>query len=315
MSRDQLTLSIVPAAAPKAQPSDRAARNEVESGRTRFEELPDELEDILGDRDELECPFELDELDQQDEAEPAFDDRPLPPRDELLASARLLADALSDDLDKPVRLFVTDNRSTMVSFRREKERLVLRVHHMFLGASPEVVKALADYAGRGGRASGLVIDRFVRDNTNNIRIGFQDRRKRLVSSGECCDLKEIYERINLVYFGGRISARIGWGRGVAQRRRRSIRMGVYDHLTRTIRIHPALDRPEVPLFFVEYIVFHEMLHQAVPGKDKGSRREHHGPEFRRQERLYPDYPKALAWEKANLHLLLGRSGIPIRTRG
>lgn len=84
-------------------------------------------------------------------------------------------------------------------------------------------------------------------------------------------------------------------------------MGVYDHLTRTIRIHPSLDRPEVPLFFVEYIVFHEMLHQAVPGKDTGSRKQHHGPEFRARERRYPEYARALTWEKENLNLLLGRA--------
>jgi len=85
-------------------------------------------------------------------------------------------------------------------------------------------------------------------------------------------------------------------------------MGVYDHLTRTIRIHPALDQEVVPRFFVEYIVFHEMLHQAVPGDDRGSRREHHGPPFRRRERAYPGYARAIAWERENLALLLGRPG-------
>ncbi|MFN7133992.1 MAG: hypothetical protein ACK4N5_18085 [Myxococcales bacterium] len=235
--------------------------------------------------------------------------RPLPSRDQMLVSARNLAAALSDELSRPVRLYVTDNRATMVSFRRAREGLTLRVHHMFLDAPPHVVKALADYAGRGTRTAGTVIDRFVRDHSDAIRAGEADRRaQRLNPRGTCYDLKELYDRLNATEFDGRIRARIGWGRGTQERRRRTIRMGVYDHLSRTIRIHPALDRPEVPEFFVAYIVFHEMLHQAIPCKEEGGRRQHHSPEFRAREQQYPDYERAIAWEKQHLHLLLGRSG-------
>ena len=69
-----------------------------------------------------------------------------------------------------------------------------------------------------------------------------------------------------------------------------------------------LDRVEVPAFFVAYIVLHEMLHQAVPHSERsGGRREHHGAEFTRLERAWPDYQRAIAWEKENLGLLLGKT--------
>ena len=131
-------------------------------------------------------------------------------------------------------------------------------------------------------------------------------RSPLVARGRTWDLQEMFDRLNALVFGGAIEARIGWGRGTTGRRRRTIRMGVYDHLGRTIRIHPALDRPEVPRFFVEYIVFHEMLHQAVPARASGGRRQHHGPEFRARERAYPDYERAIAWEREHLGMLLGK---------
>jgi predicted metal-dependent hydrolase len=84
-------------------------------------------------------------------------------------------------------------------------------------------------------------------------------------------------------------------------------MGSYHHETRVIRLHPALDRPEVPAYFVRYVVFHEMVHQAVPIRRTGAgRREVHGREFRRRERTCPDYDRALARERDHLPLLLGR---------
>ncbi|HEX8699143.1 MAG TPA: hypothetical protein VF815_09930, partial [Myxococcaceae bacterium] len=68
-------------------------------------------------------------------------------RDELFVRAESLAWKLSADLGIPVRLSVTDNRSTMVSFRRGANVLQLRLHHMFLDAPEPVVRAVADYAG------------------------------------------------------------------------------------------------------------------------------------------------------------------------
>lgn len=233
--------------------------------------------------------------------------RNLPAREEMVARAQSLASAIADELARPVRLHVTDNRATMVSFRRAREGLSLRVHHMFLSAPPKVVKALADYAGRGARSAGAVLDQYVRENRDAIRTGTATQRSlRLDPRGVVWNLQDIYDRVNAMEFDNRIRARIGWGRGVVGRRRRTIRMGVYDHVSRTIRIHPALDRYEVPEFFVEYIVFHEMLHQAIPCREENGRRLHHPPEFREREKQFYNYERAIAWERQNLHLLLGR---------
>ena len=73
---------------------------------------------------------------------------------------------------------------------------------------------------------------------------------------------------------------------------------------RIIRIHPTLDRQEVPEFYVAAVVFHEMLHQMVPAVEVNGRRVVHGREFRRRERAYPDHARAKAWEERNLSLLL-----------
>jgi len=235
-----------------------------------------------------------------------FDEVQRPSRDQMLAQAESLAVALSRELSVPVRLSVTDNRSTMVSFRRNNSSLRLRVHHMFLDAPERVVRAIADYAGRGRRGSGSVLDDYIRGRQPLIRVERNDKEADLNPVGRYFDLQAIFDRMNEKYFQGGIQAEIGWGRMPARRRRKSIRLGVYDHQTREIRVHPALDRPDVPVFFVEFIVFHEMLHQLFPSPSGSSRRVHHPRGFRDREKAFPQYAAAIRWEKQNLRTLLRR---------
>ncbi len=228
-------------------------------------------------------------------------------REARLVAARRMADEISEVLGERVRLTVHDNRSTMVSFRRAAGALHYRVHHMFLGAPAEVLRALAAFAGpvRGGaarrREAGGHIDAFVKARRHRIgapRVG------RLQPRGRAHDLQAIFDRLNAAEFGGAIQARIGWGAVRLGRRRRTVKTGVYLQDARVIRIHPTLDRPAVPEFYVAAVVFHEMLHQAVPVHEVRGRRVVHGREFKARERVYRDHERARAWEARHLGLLL-----------
>jgi hypothetical protein len=228
-----------------------------------------------------------------------------PSRQEVLARSSELAQRVARFLGPAFRVHLTvhDNGSTMVSFRRQPPLLKVRVHHMFLDAPEPVVEALADFAGRGVREAGKVLDDFIASRQERIRV-LPRRSAPLRSRGRCFDLKALFDELNHRYFQGGIRARIGWGRQSGRRRRKSIRLGVYDHKAREIRVHPALDRPDVPRFFVEYIVFHEMLHQLFPSDRHTGRHVHHPRAFRDRERAFPRYEAALAWEKQHLHRLL-----------
>ncbi len=201
---------------------------------------------------------------------------------------------------------IHDNRSTMISYRRARNRLHLRVHHMFLFAEPLVVRALAQYTRRRTGQVDQILDGFI--DRHRGRIGRGGERKRAMvprARGRFHELQTIFDQVNQRYFQSTIEARIGWGRGTGRRRRKSIRMGAYFPESRTILIHPALDRAEVPRLFVEFVVYHEMLHQAVPQyRTAAGHRSAHSPEFRAREKLFAEYARARAWEKANLKLLL-----------
>jgi len=214
---------------------------------------------------------------------------------------------LSSRLGEPVVLSIHDNRSTMVSYRREQGRLALRVHHMFLAADEAITAALADFAAprRGRRQAGRLLDAFIRRHQSVIRP--PRPMARMEPRGRVHDLSRIFHALNERYFAGAIEASIGWSRAPLRRRRRTIKMGVYYHDTRTIRVHPALDHPTVPGYVVEFIVYHEMLHQACPAElGAGGKKLVHTDAFRARERAHPDHDRALGWEKANLEQLLAR---------
>ena len=203
---------------------------------------------------------------------------------------------------KPISLTVTDNRCSMVYVTPGPMGLVkVRVHHMFTDAPPEVVGALAQFIRRPTAKCHKSLNAFIK--VNNHRIGRRPRRKgglNLSHRGFQYDLKKIYERLNEWYFDGRLRSSITWGRSNQSRRRYSIDFGSFDKDRRIIRVNPALDRPFVPRFFVEYVVYHEMLHAALGFRTSNGRRSLHPPRFRRQEERFYYYRSALRWESANL---------------
>ncbi len=207
--------------------------------------------------------------------------------------------------DFVVQLSVHDNRSTMMSYRRAGSVLHIRVHHMFLRAPDEVVDALALYTGHGKRVAAARLDDYIATQQRRIR-SLPRRVSSLETRGRCFDLAEVFQSLNRQHFQDGIVARIGWGRQTARRRRKSIRLGVYDHHSKEIRIHSVLDHPDVPRFFLEYIVFHEMLHQVFPSARDTGRHVHHPKAFRERERSFPKFEIAIAWEREHLSSLLRR---------
>ena len=222
--------------------------------------------------------------------------------------------ALTDAAGKPLRLVLTDNRSVLLSFRREAGIVKLRLHRMFLHAPDDVVNALAKNVKRRGRAADAEVRRFMNANLHRVRRSPRPMPP-LVTGGKAHDLTAVYADINRRFFDGGLKVPITWGRGVGRARRGGLTFGSYDPVLALIRIHPVLDRPEVPRYFLESVVYHEMLHHHMGGvPDRAGRTVYHTRAFREAEARYPRHEDALAWEKANLSRLLRASQALDRAR-
>lgn len=205
-------------------------------------------------------------------------------------------------------LAITDNRHTMISVKREVgPHFRARVHHMFLEAPPVITRALARYIATNERESSKELGAFIEANQHDIKAQRGAARSQALSTrGRFYDLREIYDNLNHRYFQGKIEAKITWGLrgGNRKRRRTSMKMGSYSVEERLIRIHPALDRDFVPRYFVEWIMFHEMLHAVYPVNVVSGRRQFHPPEFLAHERTFHEYYRARDWERRNLDRIL-----------
>jgi hypothetical protein len=211
-------------------------------------------------------------------------------------------------------LKLTDNRRTILTVRpapaADRSRLELRIHHSFLEAPEDVLRAVADFVGskkgseRAREALNLIREHFSRHKSAAGRV----RKSVLRSEGCALDLRELVDDLNHRYFEGRLAVDVTWGRAACGSCRRgrssSLQLGSYSSEDNLIRIHRVLDDPGVPRYVVEAVVHHELLHADMPPEIRDGRRFFHTPEFRQRERQFRLLGRANAWIQDHLPELL-----------
>jgi SprT-like family len=218
---------------------------------------------------------------------------------------------------------LTDNRRTILSVKpgrpRDDGRLTLRIHRSFVAAPDEVLQAVATFvqsrraSDEARQALSVLRDHFSR-HRGPVRMAAR-RRLNLQTRGDFFDLREMRDELNERYFEGRLKVEITWGKGgggaartCGRARKSTIQLGSYSFEDRLIRIHRALDQPTVPRYVIESVVYHELLHAAIPPVVLNGRRHVHTPEFRRRERLFRHLTKAEKWVEEHLPDLLRARG-------
>jgi hypothetical protein len=214
---------------------------------------------------------------------------------------------VSSDGRVAVEVTLTRNRVSLATIHFAADGPAqVRLHEAFLAAPADVIDALARYLRRRRRADWLAVSRFAR---HIEPAGFAGKRPRaLCAQGRVYDLDVLRREVNRLFFNGRLTCRITWGKPRAVRRGRkrsaSIRYGSWDATHRIVRVHPLLDDARVPAEFVRYIVYHEMLHAVIPSQWNGHRRDDHPAAFRAQERRFPDLERMRRHSRELLKVLL-----------
>lgn len=214
---------------------------------------------------------------------------------------------LAQQLDGPLTLVWTDNRSSMIGLRgNETCGYRLRLHHMFQHAPFPIWQALATFIRAPNAAARQTLRAYIQRHQRRIRSSPPSPTlpRPLRPQGDHFDLAVIFGVLNHTYFANGIQACITWTRRPPQRPRVSIRFGSYHPQQRLIRIHCLLDQDFVPLYVVESVVFHEMLHQLIPRQCVSGRWLAHPPAFRQYEQQFPHYWRAKQWKQTHLMRLL-----------
>jgi len=207
---------------------------------------------------------------------------------------------LSERSGMRVDLTLTRNRVSMASIRFMSERHArLRLHESFVRAPDVVQSALVGYLRSRRKQHWATICSYARV----IPTYAPARPVPCHTRGRVYDLALLAQEVNARHFGGDLHCRVGWGKRGQRTTGRSIRYGSCNVDSRLIRIHPLLDDARVPVDFVRYILYHEMLHLVIQPVSQAGRRIDHPAAFRRMERQFPDFGRHKATAKALLRIL------------
>jgi predicted metal-dependent hydrolase len=200
-----------------------------------------------------------------------------------------------------LQFFRFANVNNTIRLRNGEVRV--RVSDLLEGAPETVLRSIAHIllaklyrkpisAAEAARYRRYVGSQQMRARTHLVR---QIRGRKLLDSprGHTYDLEQIFDQLNLQYFHGLLGRpQMTWSRQHARQM-----LGHYDPAHNTIVVSRVFDRPQVPRYAVEYLVYHEMLHLKHPVRLRGSRRCVHSSEFQAEEKLFPHLQEAKAFLK------------------
>src|SRR2546430_5259134 len=120
----------------------------------------------------------------------------------------------------------------------------------------------------------------------------------LRQEGEHFDLGEIFDQVNKRYFRGRLrDYKVEWGRRRKHRPQDHFIFGTIQEEDRTIRVHPLLDQAYLPRWYLEYLLYHDMLHLIVAAEVlRGGPRRVYTVGFNRRGRQYLNYNRVRCGE-------------------
>jgi hypothetical protein len=105
------------------------------------------------------------------------------------------------------------------------------------------------------------------------------------------DLAESFERVNAKYFAGAMARpKLTWSRSFTGRK-----FGHYDTVKDWVMVSSTLDRPSVPAFVVDFLMYHELLHKKHGIRWVNERGHAHTRDFYEEEGRFERHQEAEDW--------------------
>lgn len=201
---------------------------------------------------------------------------------------------------KKVKLKINDNRSTILSVKWEPDCTKVSLHRLFLGAPSNIMEALACHICHENSDAPPAVKAYIEDSLKTIDYSNTVDKGKLTTKGSVYDLQKMYKKINQEYFQNKMDLRITWYGTKDCKNRSRLTFGLYFQPLRLIKINKIMDSEEFPEFFVEYVIFHEMLHHLCPAYyDLLGKHKVHTREFKEKEKNFKYFKEATDWLKVN----------------
>lgn len=192
----------------------------------------------------------------------------------------------------------TRNRVSLVSAAQGRRGVRLRVSRRLAHLGGAVVEPIVAFVrgGPGARAR-------LRSLFDALPAGEGPKRRvaALRPAGDVVDLRNFLAGPCSLLAMDPATVRITWGpRRPVRAGQRTFRLGSYDPLTDTVRLHRVLDDSRVPTWYLEYVIHHELVHRFLNQTQGVQAARAHGASFRQLEAKHEGTSKAKEWERDNL---------------
>lgn len=197
-----------------------------------------------------------------------------------------------------VNLKIKDYKSTFISVLKTRSKIQISLHKLFETAPENIQEAVITYCLKRDVKAHRAIKIYANEYFSKADYTHRLNLKKLKSKGEHFDLKHILDNLNLIYFNGEVNLNITWFEKPTYRKFRHITFGSFDKNSNLVRINKMLDNSNIPFYFINFIVYHEMLHYVCKesmGED--GRRKIHTKSFKEKEKEFAYYRESCEFEK------------------
>ncbi len=211
-----------------------------------------------------------------------------------LRTAQKTLDAIAPHgSNPPVEVHMTNIRF-IYRVKRYSDRIIFNCSEGFVAANEAVWLELLSvlFNGKQGRGRNPNLDAFMDSEAFSsvlYELESSIEATDALTKGHTHDLVASFDRVNRRYFQGDMPRpRLHWNRAMTHGK-----MGHYQSVRDTVMISLTLDQPDVPVYVVDFVMYHELLHKKHGAKFVNGRRYAHTAEFRAEERMYRKYVKAV----------------------
>lgn len=199
----------------------------------------------------------------------------------------------------------------------KRNRYSLKIPYVFLDADDNIKTALLKWAhiivsNKFSRRKAEIsvkkqikdLEKFIYDFLKNEikydfrRKYFNSKEKYKDTKGVKFDLSDVFNKINGDFFNGELVCSLRWGREKSRTSYHTIRSDENGNPFHLITIAGLYNRKSTPNFAIEAVMYHEMLHIAIPPISASDiKRNVHHRQFREMEKRFPHYEEWKIWQK------------------
>ncbi|MBS1250607.1 MAG: hypothetical protein MAG431_02201 [Chloroflexi bacterium] len=186
---------------------------------------------------------------------------------------------------------------SLYMMRAKGSVLEIKIHEAYIFASQEVFEALVNIAyEKGSPQDKALVKEFSAGETYAEvvhELEYLGIPQGANAQGKHYNLEDVFQRVNRLYFHNQMEQpHLTWNRQLTYRS-----FGHYHYATDTLMVSRSLDLPDTPVYVLDFVMYHELLHKKLGYNLVNGRRYGHTPAFKKEEGKFKKHQEARAYMK------------------